>query len=227
MQLARLPAEALAAYRRRVDPLAERWYRDGVANRDEALLRRVVDELFCSSWGDDALLALGELALERGDYAAARRYWEQISPLTRDPNGKPLWLALRGVDLDKHWPEIERRWPIRPQPPTWLAYPDTDSTWPMCGPGLILVSIRAGEFDRAALELDAFRRWHPQAAGPLGRAGGTVRRRPGTAARVGQGMAAPAARPQLAHVRRRAIALAQRRRHRPARPTRPGRIPSR
>ena len=29
---------------------------------------RVVDELYCSSWGDDALLALGELALERADY---------------------------------------------------------------------------------------------------------------------------------------------------------------
>ena len=51
---------------------------------------RVVDELFCSTWGDDALLALGELALERADYAAARRSWEQISPLLRDPIGPAL-----------------------------------------------------------------------------------------------------------------------------------------
>ncbi len=167
-QLARLPAEALAAYRRRVDALAERWYRDGLAIRDEALLSRVVDVLLCSSWGDDALLALGELALERGDYAAARRHWEQISPLTRDPNGKPLWLSLRDVDLDKHWPEIQRRWPLRPQPPTWLTCPDTSIDLADVRARLALVSIRAGESERAALELDAFRRWHPDATGRLG-----------------------------------------------------------
>lgn len=167
-ELAHLPADVAAAYRRRVDPLAEQRYREGMTNRNEAQLGRVVDELFCSSWGDDALLALGELALERGDYTAARRYWEQISPLTRDPNGKPLWLSLRGVDLDKHWPEIERRWPLRPQPPTWLAYPDTDIDLADVRARLTLVSIRAGELDRAALELETFRRWHPNAAGRFG-----------------------------------------------------------
>lgn len=167
-ELARMPAEALAAYRQRVDSLAERWYRDGLANRDEKLLGRVVDELFCSSWGDDALLALGELALERGDYAAARRHWEQINPLSRDPNGKPLWLSLRGVDLDKHWPEILRRWPKSAEPPTWLAYPDSDIPLADVRARLALVSIRAGEFDRAALELNTFRRWHPDATGRVG-----------------------------------------------------------
>jgi hypothetical protein len=65
LQLAKLPAEALVAYRRRVDAQAERWYREGLAARDSQMLTRVVDKLFCSSWGDDALLALGELALER------------------------------------------------------------------------------------------------------------------------------------------------------------------
>src|SRR5882757_6625618 len=81
LQIARLPAEGLAAYRRRVDGSAEKLYRDGLSNRDVGLLRRVVDESFCSSWGDDALMELGELALERGGYATARRAWEQISPL--------------------------------------------------------------------------------------------------------------------------------------------------
>ena len=140
-------------------------------------MRRVVDELFCSSWGDDALLALGELALERGDYAAARRYWEQISPLLRDPHGLPLWLALRDIDLDKHWPEIERRWHERPQPPDWLAYPDTRLDLADVRARLVLVSIRAGELDRAALELDVFRRWHPtRPAGSAGRKDRTSRR---------------------------------------------------
>jgi outer membrane protein assembly factor BamB len=167
-KLAHLPADALAAYRRRVDALAGHWYRDGVANRDQVLLRRIVDELFCSSWGDDALMALGEFALERGDYAAARRYWEQMSPLTRDPNGKPLWLSLRDVDLDKYWPVIEQRWPRRTQSPAWLAYPDTDISLADIRARLVLVSIRAGDLDRAAVELDAFRRWHPDATGRLG-----------------------------------------------------------
>ena len=36
LQIARLPAEGLAAYRRRVDASAEQLYRDGLANRDEA-----------------------------------------------------------------------------------------------------------------------------------------------------------------------------------------------
>jgi hypothetical protein len=168
LELALLPAEGLAAYRRRVDPLAERWYRDGVAARDEELLRRVVDELFCSSWGDDALMALGELALERGDYPAARRYWEQMSPLMRDPAGQPMWIALREIELAEHWPQIARRWLERPKPPTWLAYPDTQLPLADVRARLILTSIRAGELKRAGLEFEVFRRFHPDSIGRLG-----------------------------------------------------------
>lgn len=161
------PAEGLAQYREQVNPTAERWYREGLAARDPALLRRVVDEAFCSSWGDDALWALGELALERGDYGAARRAWERMSPLTRDPSGVPMWLALRDVDLDRHWPEVNERWRDRSAAPNWLAYPDTGFKLADVRARLVLVSIREGDFDRAALELDVFRRLHPQAAGRL------------------------------------------------------------
>jgi hypothetical protein len=168
LQLAQLPAEGLTAYRRSVDPFAERLYREGIAARDEQKLRRVVDEMFCSSWGDDALLALGEMALERADFAAARRSWEQTSPLLRDPNGLPMWLALRDIDLNPHWPEIEKRWLDRAKPPTWLTYPDTQLDLADIRARLILASIRAGEFDRATLELDFFRRLHPTAVGRLG-----------------------------------------------------------
>jgi outer membrane protein assembly factor BamB/tetratricopeptide (TPR) repeat protein len=168
LQLTRMPAEGLATYRRRVDPLAERWSRDGIAARDEQQLHRVLDELFCSSWCDDALLALGELALERGDYDAARRYWEQISSLLRAPDGKSLWQAFHGVDLKYNWPEIERRWQARKNSPDWLAYPDSQMDLADIRARLILASVRAGQLDRAALELDVFRRLHPNAAGPLG-----------------------------------------------------------
>jgi outer membrane protein assembly factor BamB len=168
LELARLPVEGLKAYRRRVDALAERMYREGLGGRDERLLGKVVDELFCSSSGDDALMALGELALERGDYAAARRYWEQISPLLRDPAGQSLWLALRDVDLAAHWLHVERRWGERTKPPTWLAYPDTQLDRADVRARLVLTSIRSGDLKRAALELEAFRRFHPGSAGQVG-----------------------------------------------------------
>ena len=134
----------------------------------KALLRRVVDESFCSSWGDDALMALGDLALERGDYATARRTWEQISPLLRAPNGSPMWLALRDIDLNAKWPEVERRWQTREKPADWLAYPDTQLDLAEVRARLVLASIRAGELDRAALELQVFRRLHPNATGQFG-----------------------------------------------------------
>ncbi len=167
MQLAALPTEGLAVYRAQVDPVAERWYREGLATRNPSLLSRVVNEALCSSPGDDALWALGELALERGDYGAARRAWEQMSPLVRDPNGSPLWLALRDVDLDEHWPEVERRWLKRDTAPDWLAYPDTTFDLADIRARLVLVSIREGDLDRAAVELDAFRHFHPRARGRL------------------------------------------------------------
>jgi hypothetical protein len=73
-----LPVEALELYRGRVDPLAEKWYQDALAVRDAARLRQIVAEMYCSSWGDDALWHLGEIALERGEHAAARGYWEAL-----------------------------------------------------------------------------------------------------------------------------------------------------
>ena len=78
LQLASLPAVALERYRQEVDPLAERWYDQGLAHRDRGLLARIVSDLYCSSWGDKALLALGDLALEEGQPSVARSYWEQI-----------------------------------------------------------------------------------------------------------------------------------------------------
>jgi outer membrane protein assembly factor BamB len=151
-----------------VDASAEQYYHDGLANRDEGLLRRVVDESFCSSWGDDALMALGDVALERGDYASSRRAWEQISPLLSSPNGSQTWLALRGIDLNAKWPEVENRWQTREKPADWLAYPDTQLDLAEVRARLVLASIRAGELDRAALELQVFQHLHPNAVGQFG-----------------------------------------------------------
>jgi outer membrane protein assembly factor BamB/tetratricopeptide (TPR) repeat protein len=69
--IAKLPPEAREIYRKRVDGMAERWYQQGVKTRDLALLRRVVDQAFCSSWGDDALELLGDLAFQDGRFGEA------------------------------------------------------------------------------------------------------------------------------------------------------------
>jgi outer membrane protein assembly factor BamB len=78
VQLASLPPEALELYRDRVDALAEQWYREGLARRSTAKLSEVIEKMFCSSWGDDALWALGEIELEKGNHGAARRAWERL-----------------------------------------------------------------------------------------------------------------------------------------------------
>src|SRR4051794_19576124 len=49
-RLAALPPEARVLYRNRIDGQAERWYRQGADHRDRALLRRVVEQAFCSDW---------------------------------------------------------------------------------------------------------------------------------------------------------------------------------
>ncbi|MHC5541881.1 tetratricopeptide repeat protein, partial [Singulisphaera rosea] len=79
-RIAALPPEARAIYRNRVDSQAERWYRDGAEGRDRSLLRRVVDQAFCSSWGDDALDLLGDLAFEDGRFDEALAMYRRLVP---------------------------------------------------------------------------------------------------------------------------------------------------
>jgi len=83
--LAGLPAEALAAYRSRRDAQAGRWFEEGKASRDPAPLRRIVDEAFCTSWGDDALELLGDLAFQDGRFAEAVALYRRLVP--DDPGG--------------------------------------------------------------------------------------------------------------------------------------------
>ncbi len=137
--LSQLSAEALADYRALVDAPAEVWYRQGVSNRDERLLQRVLDEAFCSSWGDDALNALGQLSLERGEYLAARMAWMRISASLHDNEGS-----------------------------VGLTYPDTDLNLAKVQACLVLVSLREENLARAEGELKRLFQKHPDARGWLG-----------------------------------------------------------
>ena len=63
-----------------MDAQAERWYRQGVESGDRASLRRVVDLAFCSSWGDEALESLGDLAFQDGRYGEAIAAYLGVTP---------------------------------------------------------------------------------------------------------------------------------------------------
>ncbi len=79
-KIAGLPAEARELYRSRVDVQAERWFRQGESGRDRAALRRVIDQAFCSSWGDDAIDLLADLAFQDGRFGEALALYRQLVP---------------------------------------------------------------------------------------------------------------------------------------------------
>ena len=125
--LAEKAPPALEAYRQRVDPLAEAWLKQAVAERDPRRLQEIVDRFFASRSGDDALFRLGEIELEQGNFREHADAWEQLSPPLTEPAG----------------------------PPAWLAYPDTDLDLEAVRARLALVSILEGSPARAQRELAA------------------------------------------------------------------------
>jgi outer membrane protein assembly factor BamB/tetratricopeptide (TPR) repeat protein len=54
-----------------MDGIAGRWFQEGARLHDREMLRRVIDQAFCSSWGDDALELLGDLAFQDGRFGEA------------------------------------------------------------------------------------------------------------------------------------------------------------
>jgi outer membrane protein assembly factor BamB/Flp pilus assembly protein TadD len=76
--IAALPPEARALYRDRIDPRAAQWFKEGQSRRNHASLRKVVDLAFCSSYGDDALELLGDLAFQDGRFAEALATYRRL-----------------------------------------------------------------------------------------------------------------------------------------------------
>ncbi len=96
-----LPPAAREIYRSRVDPQAERWFKQGAADRDKVLLRRVAEETFCSSWGDDALELLGDLSFQDGQFEEALASYRQLVPDRADDS-----LTLRHPDPTVDLPRV-------------------------------------------------------------------------------------------------------------------------
>ena len=182
VRLARDAPAALEAYRNRIDPLAKRWLDEGLANGDAASLERVVRQLYASRHTDQALLALGDLALERGQFQLAREYWRQITPEALTPTApsdipgampdRSLWLGGKDIAEDVG-DERLKQWLGEPrQSTTRLVYPDSDLPAADTLARLVLASVMEGSLDRATLEIRVLRLTHPTAVGRLsGRSG--------------------------------------------------------
>lgn len=144
--LAGLPPDGLKVYRARVDPLARQWFEAGKAAHDEELLLKVVRQAVISSYGDDALLLLGELAWEKGDLSRARSYWQQLIPP-----------AARGE---------------AGQPGLVLAYPDSNLDPALIRARIVLCSLMQGNLPRGREEIERFKEQYSQTQGTLaGRTG--------------------------------------------------------
>ena len=139
--LSHIPEEGRKVYRQRTDAQAKRWFEHWLQTRDQTHLLKIIRQAFLSSYGDDALLALGEVAWDHEDYSSARQWWEQMLPL--DP----------AVDVARY--------------PTVLRYPDSQLERPQILARLILCSILGRETQRAESELRQFEELHAGAGGWL------------------------------------------------------------
>ena len=82
--LATLPPEARVIYRQRLDPRAEELYREALRKSDLSLARELVRNYFCTSWGDEGLNLLGDLAFREGRFQEALSAYRALVP---DPVG--------------------------------------------------------------------------------------------------------------------------------------------
>ncbi len=138
-RLAGLPAEALTAYRARLEPQAKQWLDEGIAKRDPRPLRRIVAEAFCTRAGETALLLLGDMAFEQGSFALARQYWEWlVPPLQTSPNRARA-----------------------------LHYPDPQVKVAEVHARQIMAALFAGDRQRAEQECERFGQQYPETRGYL------------------------------------------------------------
>src|SRR5436190_1727961 len=99
-RLAALPKATLQTYRQRVDAEAWALLEQGKRSRSPVPLRRLVDDLFCSTPGDQALDLLGDLCFERGQFEEARHWWSLLVPLDGERENRLIFPHPK-VDLTR------------------------------------------------------------------------------------------------------------------------------
>jgi outer membrane protein assembly factor BamB len=78
--LSRLPADALRAYQDRIEQPALQLLEQAKRTRDPRPLFQLLDRYFVSRPADPALLLLGDLLFERGEFRAAEDVWRRLLP---------------------------------------------------------------------------------------------------------------------------------------------------
>jgi outer membrane protein assembly factor BamB len=78
--LAKLPPDALKTYQDRIEQPARKLYEQGKQARDPRPLWQLLDRYFVSRPAEPALLLLGELLFERGDFRTAETVWRRLLP---------------------------------------------------------------------------------------------------------------------------------------------------
>ncbi len=113
--LAALPPETLFAFQNRLEEPANKLLDAGRRDRDPAPLRQLLNRYFISRPAENAIVLLGELLFERGDFRAAEQTWRLLLPpgdprelaypyLTIDPalvKAKLVLTAIFAGDLDR------------------------------------------------------------------------------------------------------------------------------
>lgn len=170
MRVARWPAEGLAAYRERMDGVAAALLAEATRERSAAKLRRVATEYRMTHSGDDALLALADLALEQGHTATARGYLLSVSPRLSTSDHRPWGAVLDPAMADgESQAELVDDFQQADEVPSAdrfpLTYPDTDIPLGDLLARLAMISIREQNLPRARLELQLLRSVSPQAEG--------------------------------------------------------------
>ena len=98
--LAKLPPEVLRTYRDRVDEPARKLLDAAKRDRDPRPLHALLAKYFPARPAEDALLLLGELHFERGDFREAEACWRRLlpeSPLESVPFPDPRKASRAGV----------------------------------------------------------------------------------------------------------------------------------
>src|SRR5581483_1543986 len=90
--IASLSPEGLELYRKRAEPHAARLLQTARSGESH-VLRRIVDEAFCTRAGEEAINLLGDQAFEAGHFDEAANWWRMVLPAAdkaRDVFARPL-----------------------------------------------------------------------------------------------------------------------------------------
>lgn len=86
--LSKLPADVLRSYQDRIEEPARKLLEAGRRDREPRPLQQLLDRYFVSRPGEEALLLLGDLQFERGQFRFAELNWRRLLP---DADADVVW----------------------------------------------------------------------------------------------------------------------------------------